>query len=226
MNIENSELTREMQNDLNRERLNNLWQKYRKTILLFVAVSIIFVIVVLVYVSYTKGQRLKYSEMLNNAIVLLDSGNNRDSARKTLKSMHNNNSIPSNIRFLASMNYGKILFNDGKVEEAISTYLEINKDADNDPYIRETAGLYALKIMIDSDDRSFDQRIENLVMDLENSSTYLKYFIIEQKAIYQWHRQNYKMASDIFDNLSQNPEASDFIRSRARQMKDIISQRK
>ena len=212
---------REIEEELRKEKLKKIWKKYSKYIIYSIIIIVIAILLSISYFFYKEKQNKKFSEILNNAIVTMDL--DKKSAIQDLEKIYYSKSAPHNIKLLASMRYANALFKNNQINDSISIYLEVNKNTKYDQYIREIAGLYALKTMVDTNNKEFESKIIDLILDLESSTQYLKYFIVEQKGIFEWSRGNYKIAYDIFDNLLKNPEASNQLKYRAEQMKIVIS---
>ena len=111
---------------------------------------------------------------------------------------------------------------ENNIQKAVNIYLQINQSKTVDPYLQELSGLLALKTMIDSSDQTFQAKIEEILPILQKNSNILKHFIIEQNAFFQLQIGHKKEAKKIFQSLSMNPEAPQYLRERATEFHKMI----
>ncbi|MFT6332158.1 MAG: hypothetical protein ACJAW3_000486 [Lentimonas sp.] len=168
---------------------------------------------------YVTLQAKKYSTILHKAVIDEQDGNLEQST-KALEKISNSNS-PAGVKQVAMLKYAAQLLNEGKEVQAAGIYLQVNKNQKFDPYFKEYAGLSALKILINQEDKKDQTR--SLIVDLEKNSKILTYYITEQKGIFEWQNENFKLAKQIFEDLSKNPETSGGIKERAAKMIDIYN---
>ena len=221
---EASGILRDAISEIKREKIRKIWQKYkRKLIATFVILALILSTFV-IFEIYKKSKQEKYSALLQKAIMESGSGNN-ESALEIVKNIHEDKTAPVNIKAMSSLKYGALVLEQGKFDEAIKIFLEINQLKKADSYIRELAGLIALKAFIDSNDVKYDDQIKLLTASLEKNSKLLRYFVLEQKAIFEWNRGNYKIAHEIFYELanSKDLEVADSIKKRSTDMIGIYN---
>jgi len=200
-----------------KEQLKTLVKKHKKALYLSLVAVLALLVTSIAYQSYNQAREKKYSAILQQILIDAEKGNN-ESMINSLKNLYEDGSVPAGIKSLVAIKYAAALLNDDKVDEAVNIYIETNKTKKFDPYIRELSGLLALKSMIDANSSIFDDRIAALTEDLEKNCKILKYFVIEQKAIFEWNRGNDATAAKIFQSLIDNPEVSGTIKNRAKEM--------
>ncbi|MFT4718629.1 MAG: hypothetical protein ACI9IL_000966 [Rickettsiales bacterium] len=180
--------------------------------------SILFILILAAtsYVGkylYNKNINQKYSVILQG--LFLDKIVDNDKL-KTLVDQNNS----SGIKFIASMQYAKILAKEGKFDKAIDLYLAINNSKEYDDFFKEYAGLLAIRYLVEfRDDKKYD--IIGNIRRIKEGSSNLKSHIIEQEAIYLWKIKEYKESEDLFKALFDSVGASEGIRKRARMMLEI-----
>lgn len=217
-------ILRDAISEAKKEKIKNIWQKYkRKLTITFVTVIVIF-LVFTVFGIYKKSKEEEYSALLQKAVMEVAKGNN-ESALEIVKNIHEDQNAPVNIKAISSLKYGAMVFNQGKFDDAIKIFLDVNKLKKADSYIRELAGLTALKALIDSNDIRYDDQIRSLTASLEKDSKLLKHFILEQKATFEWNRGNYKIANEIFHELAngKDSEVAESIKKRSADMVGIYN---
>lgn len=200
--------------------LTHITNHQRKIICTVVTIALVL-IVWAGWCFYSKSQSEKYSAILHQALIDEQAGE-IDKSTSALKGIYES-SAPAGVRSIASLKYASQLLAAGKNDEATEAYLKINKTRSFDPYIREYAGLVALRTMI-SDNKDKD-KITNLIADLEKHSKILKYHIIEQKGIFAWENGDFKTAGEAFKLLDKNPEVSEMLKKRAAEMVEIYNEK-
>ncbi len=215
--INNSDLI-----EARKEQLKILVKKHQKALMLILIAFLVLLTIWFSYKAYNKAKEEKYSAILQQVLIDTEKGN-INAANNSLKELYQNHSVPAGVRSLASLKYAATLLNDDKIDEAVNVYIEINKTKKFDPYLRELAGLLALKSMIDANSSIFDDKIKSLGEDLAKNSKTLKYFVSEQMGIFEWNHGNDKEANKIFRDLADNPEAPQSVKTRSKEMAQITS---
>lgn len=197
--------------------LNN----HQKKIIIVILTAIAILAVWGGYCFYEKSQSKKYSGLLHQALIF-EQSRQLEKSNAILKEIYES-SAPSGVRQIASLKYASQILSSGNNEKAIEIYLKINKTKSFDQYIREYAGLIGLRTMIGVEKNK--EKISALISNLEKNSKILKYYIIEQKAIFAWENKEFKTAGEIFKILSQNPEVTGALKIRAEEMAKIYEEK-
>lgn len=197
--------------------LNN----HQKKIVIVILTAVVILVVWSGYCFYEKSQSKKYSKLLHQALISEQSGK-FEKSNATLKEIYES-SAPSGVREIASLKYASQTLSSGNHEKAIQIYLKINKTKSFDQYIREYAGLIALRTMISVEKDK--EKVSALISNLEKNSKILKYYVLEQKAIFAWENKEFKTAGEIFTNLSKNPEVTGALKIRADEMAKIYEEK-
>ncbi len=218
---ESKSFMRDLKFNMHKERIVSHVRAHQKKIA-YVIVTIIAVLIIWTgWCFYSKIQSEKYSAILHQVVIDEQQGN-LEKATASLKEIYDS-SAPAGVKEIASLKYASHLLANDKNDEAIEVYLNTNKSKRFDNYIREYAGLLAVKTMISSGKDK--EKIAALIKDLEKNSKVLKYNFIEQRGMFAWDNENYKEANDAFKILADNPEASDIIKKRAKDMVEIYNSR-
>lgn len=209
--------------DANRKKIAKLWHDHKKQIFAILIVVALACVTFGGYNLYKKDQEEKYSVYLQQAAIASESGD-FDAAKKIVEKVYKDQNSPKNIRALASLKYASILLKEEKIDEAVKIYSDIASGRGYDSFIKDLSGLEAIKAMVDSGNKKYDDQIIKLSGSLENSKN-LKYFVLEQKAIFEWDRGNYKIANEIFTKLANDKDEAitQAIKSRAKDMVGIYN---
>ena len=189
---------------------------YRNNRIKIFSILFILILVATSYVGnyfYNKNINQKYSVILQG--LFLDKTVDID----RLKALVDQNNS-SGIKFIASMQYAKILAKEGKIDKAIDLYLAINNSKEYDDFFKEYAGLLAIRHLVEFQDDKKYNIIAN-ISRIKGSSSNLKNHIIEQEAIYLWKIKEYKESKDLFKALFDSGTTSDGMKKRARMMLEI-----
>ncbi|MFT6106482.1 MAG: hypothetical protein ACJA0S_000162 [Rickettsiales bacterium] len=215
--IESRALDREMKAGIRKEKIVGHLRANQKIIIFIVSAMILISATYGSWAFYSQMQSEKYSKILHQATIDEQNGN-MEKSFEALKSIYESNS-PAGVKSIASIKYATKILDNGDANLASEVYLEINKNKKFDQYIREYAGLSALKILI-NENKSADE-IHSLAEILEKNSNILKYYIIEQKGNFEWNSGNFDAANKIFSSLAGNPEIENSLKKRASEMVDI-----
>jgi hypothetical protein len=214
-------IAKEIKTEERKEKIKLFLVTHKRTILILILAIIVLIIVAASIKTYQRKQEENYSAVLQQ--ILIDSETNPEAAKTSLKKLYEDKSAPAGTKSLASLKYAAVLMKEAKTDEAVAIYLEINKTKKYDAYIKELSGLLALKTLIDTNKPEFEDKIINLTAELEKNSKSLKYYVTEQKAVFEWNRGNHKIAGEIFKNLAENTETSQAVKARAKEMYDIYT---
>ncbi len=214
-------LLRQMREEARREKIQTLFAKYKKQITYLVSIVLIIIIATSVYSVNQQFNNEKYSKLIHQFVVY-ESSNQNEKGEKILDEIKNSKSAPVHIQSISLLRYGSNLVAQNKVKEAVELYLKVYELKSADPYIRELSALLAIKSMIDSNNEEFNEKISSLLPKLEKNSSILRPLILEQKAIFEWYLGNLEKAQEIFENLSLDLEAPQYLKNRTKEFSNII----
>jgi hypothetical protein len=215
-------LMRQIREEARKENIQRLLVKYQKQITSIVVISLVIIVSLFIYNTGQKSNSEKYSKLIHQYLIF-ENSNKVEAGNKILEEIRNSKSAPQHIKALSLLKYGSNLVSQNKITQGVEVYLEANNLKNADPYIRDLAGLLAVKSMIDHGDNKFKGKIKDLLLDLENSSSSLKSSILEQKAIFAWSIGDMKQAHEIFQNLSLDLEAPAHLKKRAKEFERILN---
>jgi hypothetical protein len=215
--IESRALDREMKAGIRKDKIIGHLRANQKIIIFVVSVTILVAATYGSWSLYSQIQSEKYSSILHQATIDEQNGD-LEKSFEGLKTIYESNS-PAGVKSIAGIKYAAQILNNGESDLASEIYLDINKNKKFDQYIREYAGLSALKILVNENKSS--EEINALADILEKNSHILKYYIIEQKAIAQWNEGKFDAANQIFSILANNPEIEGSVKKRAVEMVGI-----
>ena len=218
-------ILRQVHEEVRKEKFYTFILRYKKLIIITVLVMIIGAIGVFANANYQENKSKKYSKLMHQFLVYADAHQNVD-ALKTLEYVTNDKAAPPDLKALAIIKYASILVEQNQFLEAAELLLKVNNDKRVDIYLKEFAGLLALKTMVDSDDQKFVAKIEGLLSKLEQENVIIKSPVVEQKAIFYWFQNKPLTARKIFETLALNPESSVDLKKRAREFISIIDNKK
>lgn len=197
----------------------------QKALLIFIGLLIFASLVYTIYKINYKSRQEKFSSMLHEAMVNNQIGD-IEKAKNTLKEIHDSSHAPSGIKSMASMRYAGMLFEEGKKDEAVKIYLEVNNCGSCDQYIKDLAGLIAARVLTTDEKELAKDDISARIEKIENNAKILKYYIAEQRATVEMLKNNFEKSYQIFDMISKNPEVNNALKERAKDAMKIVAQKK
>ena len=139
-----SEILRQVDEDLRKEKIKNIWKKYYIYIIIFLVIIIFAPLSYQINKTINLSKNEKYVEDYLNYINISDS-NNKIIELENL-SRNNNNLISS----LASLKIANIYIEENKIKEGRSELLKISNDINNNEIIRDLALYFYLMSGIDT----------------------------------------------------------------------------
>ncbi|OFW79699.1 MAG: hypothetical protein A2887_02055 [Alphaproteobacteria bacterium RIFCSPLOWO2_01_FULL_40_26] len=191
-------------------------------LLLQLGLALIVVAIIFVgFVSWQKANREKFSSILHQSLIYQQNGE-LDKAKENLKKIVDSDSAPEGIKSLASLRYGAFLLEEGKKDEAAKIYLDVNDCRSCDDYVRELAGLLAVRTFLSDETQKPD--LAEHIERVENKSRILRYHIAEQRAFFELQKNNLEKSYQIFEMIAKAPESAQTLKTRAEDgMKIVIS---
>lgn len=205
-----ADIFREVEEDLRRDNLNQLWKKYGG---LLVAVAVLVVVVVAAFVGWREWRAAKdveYSARLVTAGDVADAGD-LDAALQAYASLTDD--ADGGHELLARLRQAALAGAVGRDDEALSAY-ETVASSGADPVYRDLAILLA--VMREMDDVDPGDLIERLA-PLTGEEGAWRYSARELTALLEHRRGNTDRAIELLTALEQAPEAPPALRDRARE---------
>ncbi len=193
-------------------------------ILLYVAIILAIAAAGFVGFSYMQRSRqAKFSEILHKSLINQQIGN-IEQAKENLEEIYNAKTAPGGVKSLASLRYAAFLLDEGKDLEAAKIYNEVHDCFSCDEYITDLAGLLAVKTWLSNNKEIAKDDLVERIKKIENSSSILRYYVTEQRALLESYKGNLKDSYEAFEIIAKNPEVSESLKNRANDgMKMIIS---
>jgi hypothetical protein len=215
-------LIKDLERQAQKDKILAFILKNKKLIALALAALVLFSVLL----SFLAWQQQKIAEE-SSAQLHLATKNSQDGqlqkAQQNLQEIFEGKA-PQGVKAISALKNAGILLEQENFAKALEQYLQINKNGKFDPFIREYAGLNALKIMILQKDQQ--SKILQLADELEKNSKILKYQILEQKALAQLSFGQFAAGQKILENLLHNPETSQIVKARAEEILKIYQNNK
>lgn len=209
-----SDIFREIEEDVRRERYEQLWKKYRDHITAAGALIIIGVAGYQLYRVYEQREENKASIAYLAATEMLDRGQSAGAAPQLAALAK---SAPGGYAAVAKLAEADALFSAGQKEDAIRIYQQIANG--NDPYLGAAARLHAAWAIADSSPRSDVEAL--LAPLLDNSSAWHQ--LAREIVAYEDLRSGNKAAAlHAYRNIAADPNTPAGLKSRADAMAQFI----
>ena len=211
-------LMREINEELREEQMHKLWKRYGGFI---IAVAVSVVAVVAGYQgwkSYTTSVRMSESEILYSAEMAARNGDT-DQALSELGKLGAEGK--SGYQVLAQFQQGALLSNKGDNQVAAVIYREIAEDTSNDGDVRGLAlvlgALQEIKAVGDNRDE-----LKKRLNAANSDNNPWRYSVREILALLEIESGNNENAKNIFASLSNDSQAPEGIRSRAKKLLSVL----
>lgn len=179
-----------------------------------VLVLVVAIISFFGFTAYQKSSEEKYSAILHQSLVYQQVGD-LAKAKENLKEIVEASSAPNGVKSLASLRYAAFLYEEGKKEEAQKIYLDVNNCGSCEDYVKDLAGLLAVKTWMTDENELQKPDLANRIEKIENKSETLRYHVAEQRAFLEMQKGNLEKANQIFEMIAKNPEVSQSLKARA-----------
>lgn len=224
----NKELEKEIKAELRAERYQALFRRYK--LLIIALVIIVFLVIgIWQFVVWRKNRSLEQaSTHYFNIVQLLNTidGQPVSSASKTqaLAELEKHTSqFPQSIKTLAQFEQANLLKEQSKRQEALKLWTQISKDLSVRPEFRSLAELFWIQNQLD-DVKS--EQLRGKISELLGQQTPWNSLIKECEALLDLKTGNAQKATQIFGQLSSDPNVSPGVQQRARMLMQIIAMKK
>jgi hypothetical protein len=200
-----SDIFREVEEDVRKERLEKLWKAYGGYVMALVVLAVLAVAGWQVWLRYQASQRGKASTAFVAAQHISDPAQ-AAAAYDTLSK-----TAPSGYAQLAQLSKANALASGNKSNEAVAIYKDIAAK-DNGP-LGAVARLRAAWLLADSASRS---DLENLLAPINTDNSAWKQMAREVLAYNDYKAGKTKEAASAFDALANDPNAPEALKNRTR----------
>jgi hypothetical protein len=205
-----SDIFREVEEDVRRERFAQIWKKYGDYIMAGAALVVIVAAGVQLWRVHDQSQRATASQDLNAAIQLLGSGQANDAAQTLAKLAEN---APGGYAKLAQLEQADALYAAGNQPEAVDLYKRVA--AQNDPILGPVARLRAGWAIVESAQRS---DLDALLAPLVDPTSPWRPLAQEIQAYADYQAGNVKGALQLYSGIAGNRDAPAAVRERSHAM--------
>jgi hypothetical protein len=209
-----SDIFREVEEDVRRERLEKWWKKYGDYVIAGVSVIAIAIGGYKLWQHYEEQQRLKASSEYQSAIQLEQAGQIEQAAQAFAEIAKH---APSGYALVARLSNADALLAAGRRTEAVAIYMDIAKD--------ENAGLGDLariRAAWAQADTLSTAELKTLLAPLAQSETPWRYMAREILAYRDFHDGLTRKAQKEYEGLAAASDAPSGLRQRAQAMATLI----
>ena len=209
-----SDIFREVEEDVRRERLEKLWKQYGDYVIAAVAVIVVGVAGFKLWQHYQAVQIAKASVAYSTAMQLGSGGKNAAAAQAFAKIAKN---APSGYAATAKLAEADALLADGKTASAIALYETIaQKDK------MELGDLARIRAAWALADRASKSDLQTLLAPLTDQKSSWRFMAREILAYCDFRDGATKAAQSEYDSLAAEAEAPEAVRQRASAMASLI----
>jgi hypothetical protein len=205
-----TDIFREVEEEVRRERLENIWKEYGDYIVAAAALLILAAAGFRLWTYYEARERARASDEYLAAEQLMESGQSRAAAQTFARLGQN---APGGYAKLAQLQGANALSSSGNTAEALAIYRKLASD--NDEMISSIARLRAAWIVVEGAPKS---EVESLIGPLAGETSPWKPVAREILAYADYHAGAIKQAQAEFDALAKDGKSPSGVRGRSRAM--------
>ena len=209
-----TDIFREVEEDVRRERFEKLWKQYGDYFIALVAAVVIAVAGFELWQRYESQERLKASAVFKAALQLAQSGNSAAAAQNFATLAKN---APGGYAGVARLAQADALLSAGDRSEAVAIYESIA--AKDDSLLGAIARIRAGWALVETVPKS---DLETLLAPLTDPTSPWKYMAREILAYSDYHAGRFKQAQSEFQTLSAESDAPGAMRSRSLAMAALL----
>ena len=209
-----SDIFREVEEDVRKERLEKLWKQYGDHVIAGVAVLVIGVAGYKVWQHYEQQQQLKAAAAFNVAAKLAEGGGTSQAAEAFAKIAHD---APSGYAATARLAEADALLASGRTEDAVALYKQVV--AKNSGPLGDVARMRAAWGLADLKPKS---DLQTLLAPLIKGNSPWRFMARELLAYCDYHEGAAKQALREYELLGMEPDAPSALRQRALAMATLI----
>jgi hypothetical protein len=209
-----SDIFREVEEDVRRERLEKLWKQYGDYVIAGVAVIVVGIAGYKLWQHYEAQQLAKASAAYSAAIEMSDNGKNAEAAQAFAKIVK---LAPSGYAATARLAEADALLADGRAADAVALYKTI---ADKDK--TELGDLARIRAAWALADSASKKDLQTLLAPLTDSKSPWRFMGREILAYSDFRDGAMKAAQSEYESLAAEPETPASLRQRATAMASLI----
>jgi len=209
-----SDIFREVEEDVRRERLEKLWKQYGDYVIAGVAVIVVGVGGYKLWQHYEAQQQMKASAAFIVAQQLSESGRT-DQAAQDFAAIAKH--APSGYATVAKLAEADALLASGKKDEAVALYKSIAEKNSTD--LGDVARIRAAWALADSASKS---DLQALLAPLNDAKSSWRFMAREILAYCDFRNGDMKQSQSEFEGIANDPAAPSVLRQRARAMISLI----
>ena len=209
-----SDIFREVEEDVRRERLEKLWKQYGDYVIAGVAVIVVGVAGYKLWQHYEAQQLAKASVAYSAAIELINSDRNTEAAQVFAKIAKN---APSGYAAIAKLAEADALMADGRAADGVALYKSIAEKDKTE--LGDLARVRAAWALADSASKS---DMQTLLAPLTDAKSSWRFMAQEIFAYCDFRDGAMKAAQSEYESIAAEPEAPATLRQRATAMVSLI----
>ena len=187
-------------NDFSIEAVSDFVEKYLVQIIYTICFCLLLTFLVIFYGNFKENKKTNLVNQYYQAISYLN-GENEEDGLKLLKEVYDSEYASADIKSISGLKLASELFNKEEVDKSLNLYLSIYKMKKKDIFLRNLAGLNALNIMINQNDKIKYSEIEKMISEMSNPNNPLILLTEEQSAMFEIQKGNVKNGVEILKNL-------------------------
>lgn len=213
-----SDILNEIKEDLQREKYEQLWNKYGFILIILVVLIVASTAGGIWWKKHLSSQQQKVGNSFYNALSLeID---DRPKAIALLGEIRQQNI--KGFSGLAGIKEAEITIKNGQADKAGTIYNDVSANKKNDPAIRDLAALLATSRRVSSG--TADGTDDKVLAELAAKDRPWRYSALELQGIKALHLGNKQAAKEYFTTLSKEPFSPEGLRTRAEQILVVINE--
>ena len=213
-----SDIFREVQEDLQKDRYLALWRRYRWIILGIGALTVVSVAAWQVFSAWRQETRENLAQNFAQILKETDNEQNRDEVLRQLQGLALRK---SGYQVLAPLTEAKIYWENDRKDKAVETWKNM-QSADIQPVYQDLAALFAILAQLEATEASPQESLSSLA-DLAQSHRPFRALAMEVQALLALQQEQTERATDLLAKLSADTTIPDGLRERASRMLDHVS---
>jgi hypothetical protein len=219
MSLSDESLFREVDEEVRRQKLQDIWNRWGNT---FIAVSVVVILVVAGYKGWQYWEQRQAERAARDyfaAVTLARQGKAEEASKKFAElaaASHEGYAV------LARMNLAAEHAAAGKVDEAVKAYDQIAANAELDPNLRNAARIRAAFLMVD---RASRDDVVKRVSDLNAPNNVWRNEAREILALAAYKARDFAEADRLMNEILSDQDSPPNLRQRAQLMTSLLAPR-
>lgn len=210
---------REIDEELKNEKIKKIWDKYGLFIIIFVVAAVFAAVSFESFQAWKDKRNQEMSDTFAYALNLQNQGRYAE-AKEVLVSLQNSDrGIYSDI---AKMQEASLLVEQNQLQDAMKVLENITQNEDFNPQIRDIATLKLASFKLKD---APAEEIKTLLAPLTADQSVWKNTAKELLAMLAVREKDFQGAKNLYQEISESPEAADTLKARAQDMINVLSQK-